>query len=382
MKRSNFFKSGLILLVLTLFGCGGGGGGSSVSLQTTEISGVASKAPISGGNVNVFKIVNGTKVVPAIASGTTGTDGTYNLSWESYSGPVLVEISGGSYTDEATGNTNATIPPAEPLHAVVPSASGAVSAAVTPLTDLAFQLAGANLTEATISSANEQVASMFGVDDIIGTQPVAPTASALAASTTAQRAYTLALAAFSQIVKDQSSTVAETITYFKDNTTAGTGLTSAAAAALQNAVATFFTQTNSNNETGVKAVKLFTTGSLPSGNTILGIQAEINLPSGVSVKTDSNGVLAGYLFTSGLATTLSSIKGNVSNNQLTINLVTPSGIGVGEFATLYCDVASNAPSPLGSFTINTGYKIVGYDSSTGSSLQLSEAPYNLNITIQ
>lgn len=373
MKLKNLMYSGLILVALALFGCGGGGGGSNDSVATTKLSGVASVAPINVGTVEVFKIENGVKVTPAIASDTTGADGAYSLSWPSYSGPVLVEVSGGSYTDPTTGNTSLL---AAPLRAVVPNASGTVTAAVTPFTELAVQLAGANLTTAAIIKANGDVASMFNVDDIIKTQPLAPTANALATATPAQRRYTLALAAFSQIVKDRSDTVANTITYLKSNT-------ATAAATLQNAAATFFTRANSNNTTGVIVKKLFTTGSLPDSRKILGIQAEINLPNGVSVKNDINGVLSGYLQPSGSATASSIISANLNGSKLIIIFADITGIAVGEFATLYCDVSSTAPVPLGVFSINPGFKIEGeFDSSIGSVVQLSAAPYNLSITIQ
>lgn len=354
MKLKNLFYSGLILVALALFGCGGGGGSDTPS-GTTKISGVASVAPINGGTVEVFKIVNGVKVPPAIASGTTGANGSYSLTWLSYSGPVLVEVNGGSYTDPATGNTSTL---ATPLRAVVPNASGTVSAAVTPFTELAVQLAGANLTTAAIK--NEYIAIMFKVDDIIKTQPLAPTASALKSATPAQRSYTLALAAFSQIVKDQSGTVAGTITSLKGNS-------ATAAATLQNAAATFFTTANSNNTTGVIVKKLGTTGTLPAGRTIRGIGATINLPSGVSVKSDNNGLLAGYLQTSGSATASSIISGNLNGSDLKFNFADSDGIAVGEFAMLYCDVASTAPVPLGDFAI-TGVKIT--DIVSGSNVDL------------
>ena len=373
MKLKNLIiYSGLILVVLALFGCGGGGGSDAPS-GTTKISGVASVAPINGGTVEVFKIVNGVKVTPSIASGKTDANGSYTLSWQSYSGPVLVEVSGGSYIDPASGNTSATIPLVAPLRAVVPNASGTVSAAVTPFTELAVQLSGANLSTAAIK--NEDVAIMFNVDDIIKTQPLAPTANALTAATPAQRSYTLALTAFSQIVKDRSDTVANTITSLKSNT-------ATAAATLQNAAATFFTRANSNNTTGVIVKKLFTTGSLQDSRKILGIQAEINLPNGVSVKNDINGVLSGYLQPSGSATASSIISANLNGSKLIIIFADITGIAVGEFATLYCDVSSTAPVPLGVFSINPGFKIEGeFDSSIGSVVQLSAAPYDLSLTI-
>lgn len=132
--------------------------------------------------------------------------------------------------------------------------------------------------------------------------------------------------------------------------------------------------------------KLITSGSLPPDRKIFGIQAEIILPSGVTVKSDSdNKVLASSLQLSGVATNSSFIWGSINGDKLTIGMATPNvsqGNTVGEFATLNCDVASTAPVPLGAFSVNPGFKITGYDSLTGDTVELSAAPYNLSISIQ
>lgn len=129
--------------------------------------------------------------------------------------------------------------------------------------------------------------------------------------------------------------------------------------------------------------KLVTSESLPSDRKFLGIQGEITLPSGVSVKSDSdNKVLSSYLQPSGVATNSSVIWGSISGNKLTFAMTTTDvsqGIAVGEFATLVCDVASTAPVPLDTFTI-TGVKII--DKVSGNTVDLSVAPNNLSITIQ
>lgn len=132
--------------------------------------------------------------------------------------------------------------------------------------------------------------------------------------------------------------------------------------------------------------KLITSGSLPPDRKIFGIQAEIILPSGVTVKSDSdNKVLASSLQLSGVATNSSFIWGSINGNKLTIGMATPEvsqGNDVGEFATIYFDVASTAPVPLGDFSINPGYIISGYDSLAGDQPRLHEAPYNLKMTLQ
>lgn len=385
MKYIGILKSGMVILMLFLVGCGGGGGDgdaspstpSVVTIQTptTKINGIASKGPINAGIVSAYKIANSAKG-DLIVSSATGADGLYSLDLGAYTGPVLLEISGGTYTDEATGKI---ISVATPLHAVVSSASGTVSAAITPFTELAYQLIGYTLTPAAIDSGNKQVSDILKIYDIIKTQPVSPIKSMLDALPTTiqgqdQRDYTLAIATFSQVVSTQNMSVADTISYLKNNISSS-ALTTTAATVIQNAAATFFSPTNTNNKTGVTdisstnliyigakqvIVKLSTIGTIPNGNSIKGMQFEFNLPAGVSVKSDANGVLASYLLASGVApTSTSMIFGNtITGSKLSISFLNNSGIAAGEFATLTCDVAYNSTIPtIGSFSISSGYKV-------------------------
>jgi hypothetical protein len=108
-------------------------------------------------------------------------------------------------------------------------------------------------------------------------------------------------------------------------------------------------------------VMLSTTGIVPAGNTIKGLAFEINLPAGASVKSDANGVLPSYLLTSGVALTATSsyITGRVAGSKLFINFTSGSGISIGEFATLVCDLESTSIIPTKvSFPISFGYKVI------------------------
>ncbi|MFZ4859605.1 MAG: hypothetical protein ACOYL3_24800 [Desulfuromonadaceae bacterium] len=384
MRHIEIVTAGMVLLLVSLVGCGGGGGSSPAPVvdgpvvvgQTTKVNGVASKSPITGGTVTAYKIVNNAEG-ELIDTTTTTAGGSYSLNLGTYTGPVLFKITGGTYTDEATGNPNMTIPESAPLHAIVSNASGVVSVAITPLTELAYQLAKAALTTSAIESANKQVANIFKVYDIIKTQPVNPDESSLAALPIAaqgqdQRDYTLFLATFSQLALDQGATVAETVSYLKNNISST--ITTSAATEIQTAASSFFNSTNRNNKTGVTdptttnivkivgkqvVVKLATAGTIPSGNSIKGMQFEVNLPTGVSVKSNANGVYPDSLSLSGVALSATDkyILGNVTGSKVVIN-VTSGGFATGEFATLLCDVADNVTTPAsGSFSISTGYKV-------------------------
>ena len=398
MKYINLVKAGLVLLMLSLVGCGGGGGsaGNLIGVgPTTTVSGVASKSPIIGGTVTAYKIVNNSEG-ELIGTGTTKTGGYYTLNLGSYTGPVLFKIVGGTYTDEATGSTDMTIPASEPLHAVVSSTSGIVSVAITPLTELAYQLALPSLTATAIDSANKQVSNIFKVYDIVKTQPVNPDKSTLdllpkTIQGEDQRDYTLFLATFSQLALDQGISVADTVSYLKNNISST--LTTSAAHKIQTAASIFFSSTNRNNYTGITdpsttnlvkivgkqvVVKLSTSGTIPSGNSIKGMQFEVKLPTGVSVKSGTIGVNADALRISGVALSAADgyILGNLTDNKIVIN-VTSDGFVTGEFATLICDVADNVTNPtLGSFSISPGYKVIDLFQN-GGTVNLSTVSINV-----
>lgn len=383
---STLIHTALALVAVSLFGCGGGGGGSTGENPgtgvSTVVSGIASKGLIQGGTVSAFKIVNNIKG-DLLATAITGANGSYTLDLGSYTGAALLEISGGTYTDEATGASGVTIPASAPLHAVVSSLSGTVPVAITPLTELAFQLAGTSLTPAAIVAANAQVSSFFKVTDIIKTLPVSPTQSALAASTQAQQDYTLVLATLSQVAATKALSVADTVTFFK-NEVKNAALSAAAVTAIQNAAATYFTPANIKNTTGITdpagtkiativpkqvVLTLATSGTLPAGKSIKGVQFEIKLPTGFSVKTDTGGVLPAYLQTSGLATagTTPYVIGNATGSNVLINFTSGAGIGVGEFATLICDLSDTASMPtVSSFAVSSGYKVTDTIAGSGT----------------
>jgi len=160
----------VILNVFTLImtGCGSsGGGGGGGTTGNTVISGIASKGLIKGGTVTIYALdENGIKG-NALGTAVTDDNGAYAIDLGSYIGNVLAEITGGHFIDEATG---ADID-APPLSAALTNAHGNVSAAITPLTDIAVKCAGSELTTANIAQANLLVETALGINNIIGTMP-------------------------------------------------------------------------------------------------------------------------------------------------------------------------------------------------------------------
>ena len=192
---------GIVSIIAT-----GGGGGSDNSIQPkpttgTSISGIASKGPIDGGTVNAYAInpIDGSKG-DLKGTSTTNSDGTFTIDLGDYVGDVIIEVTGGSYTDEATNSTMTN----SLMRTVLANVSGNVTSQVTPLTELAVQTienktSGA-IDVAQIDSANALVSNIVGTD-ILTTPPadvLSPTANTLSP---ASQSYGLALASISEMVK-------------------------------------------------------------------------------------------------------------------------------------------------------------------------------------
>ncbi|MBT0662776.1 hypothetical protein KI809_00530 [Geobacter pelophilus] len=173
-------KAGLLIIsVLTLLvACGGGGGGSTPG-PVTQLSGVASKGLVSGGTVRAYKIVGEAVTTQIGSDATTAADGTYSINIGDYTGPLMVQVTGGTYVDESTGlPTQLNIQTQNGLRAYVANATSGtpLTAAVTPLTELAVQYLGTGaLSPANITAANSKISNLYGVADIVTSSPTSGT---------------------------------------------------------------------------------------------------------------------------------------------------------------------------------------------------------------
>lgn len=354
----------LVFAILFTFGCGGGGGGAPA---TTVISGVASKGAVSGATVTVFAITGGAKGTPLGQPATTSTTGAFSIDIGPVTGPVLVEVTGdGRYTDEATGSVKSI--QGTTLRAVVPNATlGTVSVAVTPLTEVAAMRMNNNYQAATIAEANAAVGLLFGVSDIIATQP-------------ADANYAVALGTVSHYMQDTVQDLPAALADFKTAIDAATP--AATANPLLAALVTARNKALANtaaNPGGIGApvgattatVKLSTKGTLPAGTKIGSIQLNVILPTGVTVTTDATpAIVAASLTLSGVAdvtTTTGAQKiiagsftpasGSISPAKATIGLANTDGFTTGEVATLKCNVAAQSRIPASSFLM-TGLEVL------------------------
>lgn len=223
MKMKSLVGAFLVGLLAVAQGCGGGGGNSSggPAPGSTVLTGTATKGPIGGGTVKVYEIISSATSNPrsgvprlstsALAQGSTGSDGSYNITLPpgSAKGGLVVQVTGGSYQDEATGDSLSVDNQFGPngLRAIFGNVSsaargGQLSGYVTPFTEMAYQAAGGDLSARGIDDANRRVAGAFGLPDLTKTKPLDPNKPFPAGASADSKKYALALASLSQYQKE------------------------------------------------------------------------------------------------------------------------------------------------------------------------------------
>ena len=165
----------------------------------TTLTGSVVKGPVGNATVTVKK-PDGT------ACGTTSTNvaGQYSFTTACI-GDVIVEVTGGSYTDEAT-NTVKTL--STPLKTVISATGGTVNAVVTPLTTIAFSYAFTSSNAATKAAFDAQaakIATQFGLTGV----NLATNVPVVSGTT---NAYGNALKGISQYLKDNPAQTLAAVT--------------------------------------------------------------------------------------------------------------------------------------------------------------------------
>ncbi len=201
-------------LSLLLFGCGGGSGSGDGAASSADgvITGTAVKGPVNGATVTAFAINNGLMGVQ-IGTGPTDAQGNFTVSIGAYSGPVMLRMNGGTYTDEATG-VSMTMQSGDVMTSVMPNAvAGAVMSGVqiTPLTSMAqarAQAMSGGMSPANITAANTAMGNYFSVNNILYTHPMNPlTPGSGSGATQEMRNYGIVLAAMSQYANSYRNAV-------------------------------------------------------------------------------------------------------------------------------------------------------------------------------
>jgi hypothetical protein len=209
MSKSRFSRipllSAIAMTLLITTACGGGGG-IDVGSGGTGISGSVIKGPTANATVVAYA-VSGGQSGTQIGSATTDADGNFSMTMTSYSGPVMLQASAGTYRDEATGALM-TVAAGDVMTAVLPSvAPGATvtGVQVTPVTSMAQtraqQMTG-GMTDANAAAANAAMGNYFSVNDILHVHPMNPLVPGSGANAGPDaRNYGMTLAAMSQYAK-------------------------------------------------------------------------------------------------------------------------------------------------------------------------------------
>lgn len=335
-----FFAS---MFMMFLAACGGGGdeSGEGGGETSTSVSGIASKGPILSGIVTVYAVnADGSRGQILGTAPTSSTDGSYQVSNLAYNGNILVFVSGGTYTDEATGATL----PNPGLKAALPSASGSVQVAITPLTDVAFKQmssAGGGFSSANITKYNAVVSTAFGVD-IIGTQPVnATNATQVGGAKQSAIDYGVALAAISQMVKNGNATdVKDAISRIKNDLSASLPQLTNTGADLSNAISTLITEN--------KLAPTITAQTISVNNTIDNFT---NNP--VVVASNPSGVAQAKGLVSDLRNTVLSVV-DTNTGEVTSTIKTPFDATVKEIQTVIQPELTSAGDRLGWIITSAG----------------------------
>ena len=103
-KRLALALAALSFFFLAACGGGGDGGNSFFAAPPGSISGVATKGPVSGATVKAFAVSSGV-AGRQIGIATTDANGAFTMAIGDHAGAVMLQLTGGTYTDEATGTT-------------------------------------------------------------------------------------------------------------------------------------------------------------------------------------------------------------------------------------------------------------------------------------
>ena len=220
----NIFTPIVIFLTLILTACGGGGsssdGSTSGSLPGSRpagtVSGVAFDGVVSGGTVSIYDFSSGSKGA-LLGSGQTGNDGLFSISIVTPDKPILIEVEGGAYLEEASGlQVQIDRSKDQKLSAVQLYQSGQpltvnttfFTTLATGLAEYLVQTQGRAVTDA-VQAANQQISAWAGFD-IVRTSPlnVADPANR-AAVLTDQLQYGFVSAALSELTRQVSVTAGQ-----------------------------------------------------------------------------------------------------------------------------------------------------------------------------
>ena len=194
-----------------------GGCAQIVDSESGLLSGVVQLARVRFATIRIYKMKEDGKKGDLLAETVSDGDGEYKVSLGRHKGQVVVESTGGEYTDEATHEVKVAIP----LTALI-EAKQASNAPITPLSTLVHERVVALLAEnkpvsEAKKTAKSEIAKLFGLKaDDLDVNPTAPNVNALFKGGSRENRVALALAALSQVVKEKNKPLQEVIDVIKD----------------------------------------------------------------------------------------------------------------------------------------------------------------------
>lgn len=349
MKTLQILLSALILTLLAA--CGGGGGGSGGTTAQGSISGTATKGPVNGATVTAYAISNGQMGALIGTSQPTGSNGSFTVNTGNYAGPVMLQMSGGTYPDEATGNPNMPMGPGDVMTAVIPAVTAGATISgiqVTPLTAMAQTMAQhmtGGMTDANITAANTAMGTYFAVNDILHTMPMNPlvAGSGTGASQDAQN-YGMALAAMSQYAQTQGMTSSSAMV---------TAMMNDASDGVMDGKMSGGSQVQMG---GMGGMMLPTAGTSGLGGAMNTFMNSANNKSGVTTATLMNKLngATGQMMGSAPAMVNATVSGTAFNGPMSQATVRAFSINNGamgaQIASVATDGQGNFTLPLGSYT--------------------------------
>jgi hypothetical protein len=204
MNKSGVTMTDMEALVHKLNGSNGqiGSGGTTTGMM----SGTAMKGPVGSATVTAYAIANG-MMGAQLGSATTDAMGNFNVPLGSYAGSVVLQMTGGTYMDEATSTTMSMLAGDMLVACVAAVAAGSTTTGIqmTPFTTMASARAKAmtgGMTDANIATTHTAVGTYFSVTDILHTVPMNPMVVGSGTSATQnQKNYGMSIAAMSQYAK-------------------------------------------------------------------------------------------------------------------------------------------------------------------------------------
>ncbi len=359
-------------------GTGTMGGGDVTDIAVScayTVSGTVVKGPVSGATVTAYAVTNGT-MGAQVGGGTTDSMGDFTISIGGYSGPMMLQASGGSYTDEATGTTM-TMQPGDVLACSIPSAAaGATNSGIqlTPVTTMAHarvhHMAG-GITDANIVAANAATGAYFSVSDILHVVPMDPmVAGSGSGATQDAKNYGMAIAAMSQYAKTLGMPFSSgMVTAMADDASDGVmdGKMAGSPISMGGGMMGGSMMQSAAGTTGLgSAMTAFVNSAMNrSGVTMTDMQALVNMLNGSTGQIGTGGTTTGMM--SGAA-----VKGPVGTATVTAYAITNGMMGA-QLGSAITDANGNFSVPMGTYAGSVMLQMTGgtyLDEATSSSMPM------------